>query len=318
MKTPNKYCASVFVMAKFRPTEKDKKIISEDKKYAIIINKVSRLYAIRLINYNDNDRVTIIAVKRFPDLVGFYPTKEEANNKAKDIEMKKEVDQCIYGIETQEDSVNNNILIIGRTGSGKSTLANVISNSTEFGEIVDTVGVSDTGLSPKMVLIKLTEAIYSMKGDKTSVCGIDGRFTEEQIEAFEILKGIFGDNVTKYTTIIRINSCKGVVHINAPSLTSSDRIHRTISRKILLDYLAAFHGNFKMECWDNICVRINDFMNARKKWGEDEISNSIFQREFIRKEIKGMEYEVIVVVEDELRSNIEAKVEVLKHCCPIS
>ncbi|CAJ0840172.1 781_t:CDS:10, partial [Entrophospora sp. SA101] len=78
--------------------EKDKEIINKanirgkiknviyffhDKKYVIVINKVTRLYAIRLINYEDDggDGVEILAVKRFPDLIGFYLTKEEVENK---------------------------------------------------------------------------------------------------------------------------------------------------------------------------------------------------------------------------------------------
>ncbi|CAJ0747464.1 8520_t:CDS:1, partial [Entrophospora sp. SA101] len=85
-------------MPKFKPTEKDKEIINKanirgkiknviyffhDKKYVIVINKVTRLYAIRLINYEDDggDGVEILAVKRFPDLIGFYLTKEEVENK---------------------------------------------------------------------------------------------------------------------------------------------------------------------------------------------------------------------------------------------
>ncbi|CAJ0823448.1 5423_t:CDS:2 [Entrophospora sp. SA101] len=85
-------------MPKFKPAPKDKEIInkanirgkikdviyfSHYKKYAIVINKVARLYAIRLINYEDDggDGVEILAVKRFPDLIGFYLTKEEVENK---------------------------------------------------------------------------------------------------------------------------------------------------------------------------------------------------------------------------------------------
>ncbi|CAG8828359.1 15964_t:CDS:1, partial [Racocetra persica] len=34
-----------------------------------------------------------------------------------------------------------------------------------------------------------------------------------------------------------------------------------------MSYLESCQGNYKMENWDNVCVRINDLMNA-KKWGD--------------------------------------------------
>ncbi|CAG8522933.1 25175_t:CDS:1 [Gigaspora margarita] len=285
-------------MVKFIQSEKEKQITSKanirgvvknfihfsvnDKKYAIIINKIARLYTIRLVNYEDEGeyKVKITAVKRFPDLVGFYQTKEEAYNHAKVIKEEQKVDQCKYEFETQEDNAEN-ILIIGRTGSGKSALANVISNSDEFGEsegsvsktknfqikifewggvkyrVVDTVGVADTKLPPKKVLFKLAEAIHSMKGGiKQVLAVIGGRFTQEEIEAFDLLIAIFGKNGTKHTTIIRsrfenfrsfekceedrkvlfktleneskkvsnlVNSCKGIIYINNPQLGSNER-----------------------------------------------------------------------------------------------
>jgi len=156
-------------MTKFKPTKKDREIIEasnirgtvkeityfdkNDKKYAIVINRIvnriiinktskaenlvdhCKLYAIRLINHEDNENtLEIKAVKRFPDLIGFYSTKEDAKEAAKEIQENQElIDQCKYEFETQEDE-RRNILLIGRTGSGKSTLANVISGINSFGE----------------------------------------------------------------------------------------------------------------------------------------------------------------------------------------
>ncbi|CAG8755779.1 1747_t:CDS:1, partial [Dentiscutata heterogama] len=62
---------------------------TEEKLYMIIINKVACLYAISLINYENKDnKVKIIAVKRFFDMVEFYQSKEEANKKAEYIKEK--------------------------------------------------------------------------------------------------------------------------------------------------------------------------------------------------------------------------------------
>src|ERR1044071_4205101 len=61
----------------------------DDQKYMVVVNKVVRLYAIRLISYeftNEMNEIKIKAVKRLPDLIGFYETKEEANKEARDIE----------------------------------------------------------------------------------------------------------------------------------------------------------------------------------------------------------------------------------------
>ncbi|CAJ0823457.1 5428_t:CDS:2 [Entrophospora sp. SA101] len=124
-------------MPKFKPAPKDKEIInkanirgkikdviyfSHYKKYAIVINKVARLYAIRLINYEDDggDGVEILAVKRFPDLIGFYLTKEEVENKVTkekessqnllaDVLIKKEIKELKQDILEEIKSQSNNV-----------------------------------------------------------------------------------------------------------------------------------------------------------------------------------------------------------------
>ncbi|CAG8451534.1 3012_t:CDS:2 [Racocetra fulgida] len=85
----------------------------------------------KLINYEDEGENKIMTGKRFSDLVGFYRTNEV--NRAEIIKENQEVNQCKYEIETQEDNIEN-ILIIGKVDSGKSALANVISNTNEFAE----------------------------------------------------------------------------------------------------------------------------------------------------------------------------------------
>jgi len=146
-----------FIMGKFKLGKKDLEIIKkaniqkkisqivhfsgeDSKNYAIIVNKITDLYAIRLINYNESDEgIKINAVKRFPDLMGFYRTKVEANDDIERIKNSQELlSQCVYEIEIQEDKAEN-VLLVGRTVSGKSTLANVISKTNKFTESSDSV-----------------------------------------------------------------------------------------------------------------------------------------------------------------------------------
>ncbi|CAH1762206.1 6740_t:CDS:2 [Entrophospora sp. SA101] len=113
-------------MPKFNPTEKDKEIINKanirgeiknidyflhDKNYVIIINRIARLYAIRLIKYEDDDknRLKILAVKRFPNLVEFYLTKEEVENKVESIKANNdgEIDQFEWLRRQGDDALSS-------------------------------------------------------------------------------------------------------------------------------------------------------------------------------------------------------------------
>ncbi|CAG8692979.1 9065_t:CDS:2, partial [Scutellospora calospora] len=81
---------------------------------------------------------------------------------------------------------------------------------------------------------------------------------------------------------------------------------RKESRKILLKYLDSCQGNYKMECWDTICVRINDFMNARKEWGKEENKDLLIRKEL--KDIKGhVTEEVKVQLERHLTGEVEGR-----------
>ncbi|CAG8698034.1 7369_t:CDS:1, partial [Racocetra fulgida] len=324
-------------MTNFVQTIKDKEIVKKanirgkikgiiyfdqsNQKYVLIINKVSDLYAIRLIKYEIGItlEITINAVKRYPNLMEFYSTKEDAYEEVKEIQENPElINQCIYEIETYEDETENNILLIGVAGSGKSTLANVISNTNNCDEsegsvsksqhfkiidfewnetkyrVVDTVGTGDINLTRNEVLYKMGEAIHLMKkGIKQIFVVIKSRFTNEAIEPFDYIQKIF-KNVDQHITIIRtgfenfedMEACEkdkndlrnsnkklasivnqyNIIYVNNPP-ESKRRQVREKSRRIIMSYLESCQGNYKMENWDNVCVRINDLMNA-KKWGD--------------------------------------------------
>ncbi|RHZ88226.1 hypothetical protein Glove_25g10 [Diversispora epigaea] len=378
-------------MTKPKLTEKDKEIrekinirgkikdvihfsTDDNKKYAIIVNKVYKLYAIRLVNYEDSvNEVKVKAIKRFPDLMNFYQTKEEVNEAVKEIqETPKLIDQCVYEIETHEDDVENNIFLIGRTGSGKSTLANVISGGNEFGEsegsvsktknfqnevfkyegnkyrVIDTIGVGDTNLSPGKVIFKLAEAIYTMKrGIKQVFIVLGGRFTEEERELFVMAEKIFGRKIIEHTTIVRnrfesfensekcnkdrkelskenkeisnlINSCGGIVYVNNPPLSESekrrkiDEEDREISRKILLEHLQSCYGTYRMENWDDMCVGINDYMNAKnlKENSGNTNNQNLFTETRTKIEINHLKHEII----DEIKNQSLRSDDIEAHC----
>ncbi|CAG8492571.1 4285_t:CDS:1 [Cetraspora pellucida] len=340
-------------MSRFKKTSKDKEIVKKaniqgkvkeigyfdanNQQFALIINKVAGLYAIRLIKYeidNTSEKVIINvrAVKRFPNLMEFYPNKEEAYTNFKEIQVKPElISQCINEIETHDDETENNILLIGVTGSGKSTLANVISNTDEFNEsdkwiggtqqfktmdfewngtkyrVVDTVGTGDTNLSKDEVLYKMGEAIHSMKkGIRRIFVLIGSRLNNDTVEPFNYIQKIF-KNVDQHITIIRTGfkdfqdkkACEqdksdiektnnkmatilkryNIIYVNNPPNNKQDREN---SRKIIMSHLESCGENYKMDNWDNVCVRINDLMIA-KKWGEENNNKNTAKK--LRKEI---------------------------------
>jgi GTP-binding protein EngB required for normal cell division len=133
-----------------------------------------------------------------------------------------------------------NILLIGRTGSGKSTLANTLINkNNNFEEVfkessgsvsetkniqhqefildisasekirylvIDTAGFGDTQLTNKEVLqlLKGLAPIIGNEGLNQVFFVTDGRFTQAEIETYQILEStLFDKEVAKYTTIIR-------------------------------------------------------------------------------------------------------------------
>src|SRR4051812_10130625 len=137
-----------------------------------------------------------------------------------------------------------NVLLIGRTGSGKSTLGNVLINKNKNFEevfresdgsvsatkdvkeeiaeidlnrdgsekvkyrIIDTIGIGDTKLTTQGVLTKLAEMAGRIKEEGLNhiLFITQGRFTKEEIEAYDLLSSIIFDrDVLKFTTVVRTN-----------------------------------------------------------------------------------------------------------------
>ena len=155
--------------------------------------------------------------------------------------LEKEVQE--FSLSGKEDQPQiRNVILIGSTGNGKSTLGNVLVNKNDNFEevfresagsvsetkgiseeifevpitpdgkekiiyrIIDTIGLGDTTLTQQGVLIKLAEVAERVKTEGLNhilfVAG--GRFTEKEIEAYDLLKSvIFDEGVVKYTTIVR-------------------------------------------------------------------------------------------------------------------
>lgn len=121
------------------------------------------------------------------------------------------------------------VLLIGRTGNGKSTIGNVLCGENRFKEselgvaetkefqsenvevnglklrIIDTIGIGDTKLSAQEVLLKIADAAYSLRtGIHQVIFVTSGKFTEEEITAYDILRSvIFNNEIVHYTTIVR-------------------------------------------------------------------------------------------------------------------
>lgn len=187
------------------------------------------------------------------------------------------------------------ILLLGRTGNGKSTVANVISNTDHFKEselgasetrniqegqfkprgddiiyhIIDTIGIGDTSLNEQQVLLKLAEAANAIKKGLNQILFVtSGRFTEEEVKAYTLLRTVFfNEDIGKYTTVVRtkfptfrradrckldketmikesediadiIRSCKKVIHVNNMTEDEDPELKtRAECREILRNHL---------------------------------------------------------------------------------
>ncbi|CAG8586552.1 8975_t:CDS:2 [Paraglomus occultum] len=101
--------------------------------------------------------------------------------------------------------MTKNIIVIGRTGSGKSTLANVLTNTSIFKE--GSYGSSETeNCQVGKVLSEIEKVIKSVKELSKVLLVVDNNsFTEGEKEIFKLLESVLGNEIDKYTTIVRTN-----------------------------------------------------------------------------------------------------------------
>ncbi|WNE39983.1 MAG: GTPase Der [Mycoplasmataceae bacterium] len=221
------------------------------------------------------------------------------------------------------------VLLLGRTGNGKSTLANVMSNTDKFKEselgasetrniqeewfnlkdddityhIIDTIGIGDTRLSEQQVLFKIAETVNSIRNGLNQILFVtSGRFTEEEVKAYTLLRTVFfNEDIGKYTTIVRtkfptfrraercradrenmikesediadiIHSCKKLIHVN--NLTEDE----DPELKTRIECGEILRNHLKFNCEEVYHPRNLDDANER-------IRNHMTDREMIQKEI---------------------------------
>ncbi|CAG8634714.1 2275_t:CDS:1 [Paraglomus occultum] len=125
--------------------------------------------------------------------------------------------------------VKKTLLLVGRTGSGKSTLANILINKEEKFEegrysvsktktiqieefelegkeyqIIDTVGFGDMKMEPSKVLSVIVRGCRAAKkGISQVLFVVHEKFTQEEIDSYNILIELFDKEIANYTTIVR-------------------------------------------------------------------------------------------------------------------
>jgi len=265
-----------------------------------------------------------------------------------------------------------NILLIGRTGGGKSTLANVLTNTNKFGEssstisatkeiqielaeidlardgskklnyqIIDTIGIGDTEMTPQGVLIKLAEmaSLVKKEGLNQILFVTGGRFTKEEIETYDLLSSIiFDKEVLKYTTVVRTgfpefedkDACDkdrealrrenaelahilgsvNIIYLDNPPLKGKPKVMevnketREESRKRLLTYLGTCQGIYRPSNIDDLDERVRGYTTNEEKLEKkmEELEASRKEQEDkFRKEMADLK----VQQEKELKENRE-------------
>ncbi|KAF2069384.1 hypothetical protein CYY_009298 [Polysphondylium violaceum] len=121
------------------------------------------------------------------------------------------------------------ILVVGKTGTGKSTICNIIVDKDIFPEgeygvsmtkesksetihhngvnyiIKDTCGLGDTSLTEREVLDRMASTFSSstLSSIHQIIYVFNGKFSQQEIFTYKLLKTIFGQDVAHITTIVR-------------------------------------------------------------------------------------------------------------------
>ncbi|MDR1670445.1 MAG: 50S ribosome-binding GTPase [Spiroplasmataceae bacterium] len=195
-------------------------------------------------------------------------------------------------ITKAQDKDIRNILIVGWTGNGKSNLANSLTNDNQFVSgcsgvsvtegfkksnifdwqgkkyrVVDNIGFGDnSSLSKRDLLFKIGEGIHATKeGLNQILFVIKGRFSEEQIGAFNLFKDFINETeITKFTTIVKtsfkdfrnpdkclkdkedmlsqrkeikeiIDSCNNIVYVDNPAIPEIDEDDSDNEKEIIIN-----------------------------------------------------------------------------------
>nr|CAG8500368.1 9543_t:CDS:1 [Entrophospora candida] len=226
------------------------------------------------------------------------------------------------------------ILLVGRTGSGRSSLANVVSNTNNFKEseygvsessgaqighfrlkgedmiyhIIDTIGIGDNRFTEAETLSRLANAVNGVQAGLNQIFFVvSGKFMEEDVKAFTLLRTIFfGEGIGKYTTIVQtkfssfrdpekrrknkevimsqsedaaaiLRSCRRLIHVNNLTEQEDSRQRaRNDSRAFLRNYLSANCQNvYQPSNLGEMNERIRNYLAGRA--GGDRYQSQINQ-----------------------------------------
>lgn len=193
------------------------------------------------------------------------------------------------------------------------------------------MGIGDTELSLREVLYKLAKmSRYAKEGLNQVLFVTSGRFTEEERSTYNLLrKFIFGEEIVKYTTIIRtkfsnfrshakckedvekmlekggeladvIRSCRNrIIHVDNSPLNVEDEEEINLnlkkcerSRTILLTHLAKCEDVYKPQNLDTLNERIDNYNTENEKL-EKEIEKTrkkmLEQEEKLQRELNELQ-----------------------------
>jgi len=161
--------------------------------------------------------------------------------------------------------------------------------------------MGDNRFDEKVILNKLAElSKFADTGFYQVFFVVKGRLNNEDIEIYNSLKDIFGEEVSKYTTIVRtdfkgfrdrekcetdrkelvennekvkkmVELCNGIVYVNNPPLMDDDEeINEKLrqicreSRKKLLSHLLQVNASYRPEGLAQLNKKIDDYLEQRE------------------------------------------------------